>query len=1244
VDEPAPPAAEPAPPPPAAAEPPTPPPPSPPPPITPPPPAATLEEKIALVWFTRIGAVALLLGVAYFFKLAVDSNWIGPLGRVAIGAFAGVAVLAFGEYQRTRTRPIWIQCIFGVGLSLLLLSAYASYAFYHLTPVLVAFAAFFVIALLGGALAIRHKAESILILSLAAALAAPVLLSTGEDRPFALFGYILVVTALTYAASLKMQFRIALWLGIAGTITLFLGWYSEFFRANPPPAHPLEDVPLSTLEGAYYHLASRAVPLGFVAAFLAEWLALYFAARQKPKLFPVAILVAAAVLAHAGFAALLYDHPLALGGLLSVLGLLSAYLLHREQKSELLAIPLLASFLVLVATVHAAAQTQPVAMLALLAGWAGVYMVAFLRGQIGGEKPSVKTLGLLGGVGLGFAILSTALLAHHHPLGLAMVLAALSLVYGVLGVAAEAPAVMGAAIGLSFLFILTNMPRGDETDLPFVGIVAIWALVYLGSVGYELLVKRAAPTATRLLVLSAAGLAFAFLAESHIADSDHNLRAGVLALVGLVDLYFGATLLKRATELRRPATVLLGQALGLFAAAIAVLFTGATVTILWAVLASVVVWLASGDEDPLWLAGGLALFAATGIRLLSVDLIEPEHLQSQFFSSMGKEGELMPRFLLNARAYALAGVALAMLVAARAASKPVARWFRASAPVLFTLGHAALLTLLITEIHTLAYQLPSPPTGHVEADEFRAFITTYATAIVGQAQKLQMLSTLVMGLYAAALVGIGFGRKDKTHRYLGLGLFALTLVKLALYDVWNLERVFQILVLVGVGALLLGASFLYARFGKRLVAMIRDGGLGPALLLVGCASALWPGRAHAFDTARLKERRQVGAVPAAGFYRVEIDPVLYRHTLSEQAPLGDVRLAGPDGREVPFLIRDVPVPTPPVLHRATLVDPVTLPDGGARAVLDLGAPGLKHTEVELEVDGRDFLRRTRVEISSDERAWATLADGGVIYRVESSTAPSRHLTITYPTSDARYLRVTIKPGPHDSQQLRITGARAYYVQMTSHPLERTIDAKLEASEHEAKEKVSRTVLDLGEPGVPFQALELTIPTAAFERRALVEATNFKTYWPSVGAGVLYRFPSDASTRIELSPTRKRWLRVTVHDGDDPPLPIEAARAEYRVEELVFRADAPGTYMAYVGAPELGPPSYDFPAVLARSGEVAFSTAGFGPVEPNPAFGAGPAPPRAFSDRFQLPIAISLGLVLLALALWTVRLLRSAKQP
>src|SRR5947209_5780532 len=261
------------------------------------PPAASLEEKIALVWFTRIGAAILLLGVAWFFKYAVDNNWIGPLGRVALGALAGVATLVFAEATRPRTRATYVQVLTGVGLALLFFSAYAAHAFYHLVPAPAAFAAVAVVTVLGGALAIHHRGEAILVLSLIAGLLAPVLLSTGEDRPAALFSYLFVLTAFVFWAALRMSFRWATWLAVVG----------------------------------------------------------------PPILFAV----------------------------LTALAFASSLLFGRENRRELLLLPLGASFVVLVATVHGSARADVIGVMALLTLWGAVYARAFLQDQLeAGRTPS----------------------------------------------------------------------------------------------------------------------------------------------------------------------------------------------------------------------------------------------------------------------------------------------------------------------------------------------------------------------------------------------------------------------------------------------------------------------------------------------------------------------------------------------------------------------------------------------------------------------------------------------------------------------------------------------------------------------------------------------------------------------------------------------------------------------------------------------------------------------------------------
>src|SRR5437660_9202677 len=44
-----------------------------------------LETRMGLTWINRIGVLTLVIGVAFFFKYAIDNQWIGETGRVVLG-------------------------------------------------------------------------------------------------------------------------------------------------------------------------------------------------------------------------------------------------------------------------------------------------------------------------------------------------------------------------------------------------------------------------------------------------------------------------------------------------------------------------------------------------------------------------------------------------------------------------------------------------------------------------------------------------------------------------------------------------------------------------------------------------------------------------------------------------------------------------------------------------------------------------------------------------------------------------------------------------------------------------------------------------------------------------------------------------------------------------------------------------------------------------------------------------------
>ncbi len=76
--------------------------------------------------------------------------------------------------------------------------------------------------------------------------------------------------------------------------------------------------------------------------------------------------------------------------------------------------------------------------------------------------------------------------------------------------------------------------------------------------------------------------------------------------------------------------------------------------------------------------------------------------------------------------------------------------------------------------------------------------------------------SILMAVYASALVVAGVCLRSALNRILGLGLFALVIVKLYLLDVWSLSRGFRIIAFLALGALLLLVSYLYSRFKPAL--------------------------------------------------------------------------------------------------------------------------------------------------------------------------------------------------------------------------------------------------------------------------------------------------------------------------------------------------------------------------------------------------------------------------------------------
>src|SRR5258708_5187729 len=103
--------------------------PTPEPPIAPPASAGAprFETRMGLTWINRIGVLTLVIGVAFFFKYAIDNQWIGETGRVVLGILAGLATLAAADFVWRRDQKVFAQGVCGLGVSILYLSFYATF-------------------------------------------------------------------------------------------------------------------------------------------------------------------------------------------------------------------------------------------------------------------------------------------------------------------------------------------------------------------------------------------------------------------------------------------------------------------------------------------------------------------------------------------------------------------------------------------------------------------------------------------------------------------------------------------------------------------------------------------------------------------------------------------------------------------------------------------------------------------------------------------------------------------------------------------------------------------------------------------------------------------------------------------------------------------------------------------------------------------------------------------------------------
>ncbi len=218
----------------------------------------SLEKFMGVKLFAWLGGVAMFFGVVFFVKYAFEKNLIPPAVRIAMGFVTGTGMLVGGLWAHRLPRyRVLAQAFCATGVLILYGVTFAAHAIYHFEafgsfPTFVVMGLVTVVAFL---IAVRLDALVVAVLGMLGGFLTPVLLSTGHDQVFGLFGYIALLDIGLVAVSRHGRWRFLTSAAAVGTVVMQIGWAAKFFVA-----------------GHYYEGTKTLIPMGIVLFFMAVFL------------------------------------------------------------------------------------------------------------------------------------------------------------------------------------------------------------------------------------------------------------------------------------------------------------------------------------------------------------------------------------------------------------------------------------------------------------------------------------------------------------------------------------------------------------------------------------------------------------------------------------------------------------------------------------------------------------------------------------------------------------------------------------------------------------------------------------------------------------------------------------------------------------------------------------------------------------------------------------------------------------
>ena len=224
------------------------------------------EELIGVRLFSWAAGILLALAAVYFLGYSIQQGWLKPPVQMAIGLAVGAGLIVGCELKAARRYPVTANALDGSAIAILFATFFAAYQRWELLDPAAAFGLMALVTVVAVLLSIRRDSVFIALLGLVGGFSTPALLSTGQDNPIGLFGYLLLLNAGLGWVAYRKRWPVLVGLSLLFTTLYQWGWVTTFLTPGKLPVATAIFLAFPILGFVSLGLAGRSGALDVAAA------------------------------------------------------------------------------------------------------------------------------------------------------------------------------------------------------------------------------------------------------------------------------------------------------------------------------------------------------------------------------------------------------------------------------------------------------------------------------------------------------------------------------------------------------------------------------------------------------------------------------------------------------------------------------------------------------------------------------------------------------------------------------------------------------------------------------------------------------------------------------------------------------------------------------------------------------------------------------------------------------------------